>query len=107
MVGVSSDPVSVNRRFRERHGLPFRILSDPDHRLVAALGVKTSTGHPMAKIRKYPNGFPQPAVFVFDRSGAERFAWRQRPRLTNLFGAARRLSPEEILERVRAVVERS
>lgn len=97
----------VNRRFRERYSLPFRILSDPDHRLVGALQVKTSTSHPMAKIRKYPNGFCQPAVFVFDRSGAERFAWRQRSRLTNLFGAARRLSPEEILESVRAVVERS
>ncbi len=105
MVGVSSDPAPVNRKFRERHGLPFRILSDPDHRLVSALGVKTSTNHPMAKIRKYPKGFSQPAVFVFDRNGAERFAWRQRPKLANLFGAARRLSPEEILEKLRAVAE--
>lgn len=105
MVGVSSDPASVNRRFRERYGLPFRILSDPEHRLVRALEVKTSTNHPMAKMRKYPHGFSQPAVFVFDRNGTERFAWRQQPKLTNFFGAARRLPPEEILEKVRAVVE--
>lgn len=107
MVGVSSDPAPVNRKFRERYGLPFRILSDLDHTLVRTLGVKTSTNHPMAKIRKYPHGFSQPAVFVFDRSGTERFSWRQQPKLGNLFGAARRLSPEEILEKVRAVVEGS
>lgn len=94
----------MNRRFRERYGLPFLILSDPQHRLVRPLGVRAGTKHPMARIRKYPHGFCQPAVFVFDRKGRELFGWRQRPRLLNFFGAARRLSPEEIFEKLREVV---
>jgi thioredoxin-dependent peroxiredoxin len=30
VVGISSDDAESHRRFRERHQLPFRLLSDPD-----------------------------------------------------------------------------
>jgi hypothetical protein len=59
----------------------------------------------MARIRRYPHGFSQPAVFVFDGKGKERFGWRQRPKLMNFFGAAGRLSPEEILGKLREVAK--
>ncbi len=57
----------------------------------------------MAKIRKYPHGFSQPAVFLYDREGRQRFSWRQRPKLTNWFGAARRIEPRDILEEVQEI----
>lgn len=59
----------------------------------------------MARIRKYPEGFSQPAVCVFDREGGQRFFWRQRSKLTNWFGAARRIEPREILEEVRKIAK--
>lgn len=95
---MSSDTVEANRRFVEKYELPFRILSDPRHQLVRGLEVPVSKKHPMA--RKYPHGFSQPAVFIYDRAGRLRFSWRQKPKLTNFFGASRRMDPQEILEKV-------
>lgn len=37
--GVSPDGVKSHARFRARHGLPFRLLSDEGHRLAEAYGV--------------------------------------------------------------------
>jgi len=39
VIGVSPDPISSHRRFRDTHGLPFTLLSDPDHTLAEAFGV--------------------------------------------------------------------
>ena len=105
MIGISADPPKVNLSFQEKNGLPFLILSDPDCRLVQALHVPTSTKHPMAKIRGYTNGFSQPAVFLFDARGQQLFSWIQTPRLTNAFGATRRLSPEKIVSKVKELVD--
>lgn len=38
VVGVSPDPPSLNREFRQRERLPFPLLSDQDHRLAEQLG---------------------------------------------------------------------
>jgi peroxiredoxin Q/BCP len=38
IVGISPDPVEDLARFRDEHGLPFPLLSDPDHRVAAAYG---------------------------------------------------------------------
>lgn len=38
VVGVSPDPPERNKRFAEKEGLPFPLLSDPDHRLAVAFG---------------------------------------------------------------------
>ncbi len=38
IAGVSPDPVATLARFREEYHLPFRLLSDPDHRVAAAYG---------------------------------------------------------------------
>ncbi len=38
IVGVSPDPPERNARFREKEALPFRLLSDTDHRVAEAFG---------------------------------------------------------------------
>ena len=39
VLGVSRDDQASHRRFREKHGLPFTLLSDPDHEAAEAYGV--------------------------------------------------------------------
>lgn len=39
VLGVSPDPVEKHRRFAEKHGLPFRLLADPDKVVAKAYGV--------------------------------------------------------------------
>ncbi len=39
VLGVSKDPPEAQRRFREKNGLPFHLLSDPDARVMKAWGV--------------------------------------------------------------------
>lgn len=39
VLGVSRDSVESHRKFREKYGLPFRLLSDPDHAVAEAYGV--------------------------------------------------------------------
>jgi peroxiredoxin Q/BCP len=38
VVGISPDPPEKLRKFREKHGLTFPLLSDPDHRVLEAFG---------------------------------------------------------------------
>ena len=38
VVGISPDPPERLRSFREKHGLPFVLLSDPDHRVAELYG---------------------------------------------------------------------
>lgn len=38
VVGVSPDPPSRNRKFKEKEGLNFDLLSDEDHQLAESLG---------------------------------------------------------------------
>ena len=44
VVGISSDPPDSHRRFSERHGLPFRLLSDPDGSARRAFGTGRTLG---------------------------------------------------------------
>ncbi len=39
VLGVSPDSVQSHRRFREKHGLRVRLLSDPDHQVLDMYGV--------------------------------------------------------------------
>ncbi len=36
LLGVSPDDASSHQRFKARHGLPFPLLSDPEHQVLAA-----------------------------------------------------------------------
>ncbi len=38
VVGISPDPPDKLVKFREKHGLPFILLSDPDHKVATAFG---------------------------------------------------------------------
>ena len=38
ILGVSADDVESHRKFREKHSLPFPLLSDPDRELIDAFG---------------------------------------------------------------------
>jgi peroxiredoxin Q/BCP len=44
VIGVSSDDTSSHDRFRARHRLPFRLLSDPDGTARRAFGVPNTFG---------------------------------------------------------------
>ncbi|WP_217913547.1 thioredoxin-dependent thiol peroxidase [Miltoncostaea marina] len=39
VIGVSPDPIASHVSFRDKHGLPFTLLSDPDHEVAEAYGV--------------------------------------------------------------------
>lgn len=39
IVGVSPDKVASQARFKTKHGLPFTLLADPDHKVAEAYGV--------------------------------------------------------------------
>ena len=39
VIGVSPDEPGRLRRFADKHGLPFTLLGDPDHRVLEAYGV--------------------------------------------------------------------
>ena len=39
VLGVSPDSVASHQRFREKYGLDFRLLADPDHKVAEAYGV--------------------------------------------------------------------
>ena len=39
VIGVSPDPLKSHVKFRDKHGLPFTLLSDPDHEAAEAYGV--------------------------------------------------------------------
>ncbi|QBS37346.1 thioredoxin-dependent thiol peroxidase [Thermaerobacter sp. FW80] len=39
VLGVSPDPVESHVKFREKYGLPFPLLSDPDHQVAERYGV--------------------------------------------------------------------
>ena len=39
VIGVSPDPLESHVKFRDAHGLPFTLLSDPDHEVASAYGV--------------------------------------------------------------------
>jgi peroxiredoxin Q/BCP len=39
VIGISPDPVSSHKKFAEKYGLPFPLLSDPEHKVLDAYGV--------------------------------------------------------------------
>ena len=98
MLIISADTPERNRKLRDRLGLDFELVSDPEHAVADAYGVPTSRNHPAARL--YADGFIQPAVFVHDGQ-APLFSWIQRPRLANLWGAMQQPDPPAVVEEVR------
>lgn len=54
MLGVSKDTVASHKRFEEKHGLPFTLLSDPQLQMIEAYDVLvdnvTGTGKATRKL---------------------------------------------------------
>jgi peroxiredoxin Q/BCP len=63
VLGVSTDPVEVNRRFAERMGFRFKLLSDPEGRVAEAYGVLRRSGSSLSAER---------VTFVIDGEGRVR-----------------------------------
>jgi peroxiredoxin Q/BCP len=61
VVGISSDDLDSHRRFREKHDLPFVLLSDPDLEVAGLYGCKGALGM-------------KRAVFLVDENGIVRYA---------------------------------
>jgi hypothetical protein len=69
-----------------------------DHTTADAWGIPISRRHPSAGM--YNDGFIQPAVIV-TRGDEPVFTFIQKPKMTNLWGAARRPEPKQVLEALR------
>jgi peroxiredoxin Q/BCP len=39
VIGVSPDSLESHRKFKQKHGLPYRLLSDEGHKLADAFGI--------------------------------------------------------------------
>jgi thioredoxin-dependent peroxiredoxin len=71
VIGVSPDSVQSHARFRDKHGLNFTLLSDPDRALAKAFGVwvkKQNYGREYMGIER--------STFVVDPKGVVFKAWR-------------------------------
>jgi peroxiredoxin Q/BCP len=69
--GVSRDSIRSHRSFKDKLGLPFELLSDPDETACQAWGVMKSKklyGKPVRGIER--------STFVIDASGAIAREWR-------------------------------
>jgi len=71
LVGISPDDPATLARFREEHGLPFPLLSDPEHLAAAAYGawgVKKNYGKEYEGLIR--------STFVVGPDGTLEHAWR-------------------------------
>ncbi len=70
VVGISDDPADSHERFRERHSLPMRLLSDPGGTIRGRYGIGA------------PLGLRDRVTFVIDRDGIVRHVFSSRLRFT-------------------------
>lgn len=70
VIGVSPDSVASHAKFKEQHGLPFILLSDPDKTLLQALG---SWGEKVNYGRKYMGVIR--STFIINGEGVIEKVW--------------------------------
>lgn len=71
ILGVSPDPINRHEKFIEKHGLPFLLLADEDHKLAEAFGVwklKKNFGKEYMGIER--------STFIIDKDGKIVKEWR-------------------------------
>ena len=64
VLGVSPDSLESHRKFKKKHGLPYRLLSDDGHRLADAFGIwkeKSMYGHKYMGVER--------TTVIIDRNG--------------------------------------
>lgn len=71
ILGASFDPPESNRAFAEKHGFPFRLLSDVDTSVGEAYEVKRAPEEPRPQ-------FPKRRTYLIDPDGVIRKAYRVR-----------------------------
>lgn len=71
VLGVSKDTVASHRKFRDKHGLRVRLLSDPEHKVIEAYG---AWGRKKFGGREYHGTLR--STFLIDPDGVVRRAWR-------------------------------
>lgn len=72
ILGVSPDPLSRHEKFIEKHGLPFLLLADEDHKAAEAYGVwklKKNFGKEYMGIER--------STFIIDQAGKLAKEWRK------------------------------
>lgn len=72
ILGISPDPVDRHEKFIEKHGLPFILLSDPDHKVSERFGVwklKKNFGREYMGIER--------STFIIDQNGVLVKEWRK------------------------------
>lgn len=72
VVGVSPDAVKAHERFKRKHGIGVRLLSDPERRAIDAYGVwveKTMYGRAFMGVER--------ATFLIGRDGRIARVWRK------------------------------
>jgi peroxiredoxin Q/BCP len=72
VIGVSPDSIKSHKKFQEKHGLNFILLSDPEHRLAEAFGV---WGEKSMYGKKY-FGIIR-STFILDKAGKIQKEWRK------------------------------
>ncbi len=95
---ISTDTPERNTKFRQKMGIDWPALSDPLHEIADRYGIPISRRHP--KAISYKDGFIQPAVLVYSGED-EIFTFIQIPKFTNLWGAARRPEPSQVLAEIK------
>jgi peroxiredoxin len=108
--GVCCDDDVTLAAFRARLKLPYTLLSDPHLTCADWLAAPVSNRRSFysayalhAKdLARYPEKrFFQPALFVWRRDGSVAYEWRQRSKISNLYGATGRPSAAHVLAHVR------
>ena len=89
MLAISVDTPNESREIAEAYGLGFRLLSDPELRVIDQFGVR----HPDGGL---DGDIARPAAFILDREG--RVVWRD---LTENWRG--RVRPDHILEQLAAI----
>lgn len=72
ILGVSRDSIASHEKFRQKHGFPFDLLSDPDEKLCRQFDViheKTLYGRKFMGIER--------STFLIDEAGKLRQEWRK------------------------------
>jgi len=72
VLGVSTDSLRSHETFRQKHRLPFTLLSDPDHRVAEAFGV-------WAEKKRYGRTYMglERTTFVIDPDGRLARVWEK------------------------------
>ena len=113
VIGLAVDTPERLATFRDRHDIPYVMLSDPKLSSAVPLGIPvsskanfaaTATIHPVL-LTYTKKAYLQPALFIWLRDGTLACQWRQTSKLSNLLGARGRPTGDQIVEIVQRTIK--